>query len=71
MNERRSLYESTDRPISGRVEELKNAYELTTNGNIKDDTIKSKSPITSGITEQRRRMFEDQEWTRRSVRYLL
>jgi hypothetical protein len=71
LNERRTQYESTDRPIYSRVGELKNTFEATTttSGSIKDETSKYKTPITPGLTEQRRRIFEEQEWTRRPVRY--
>lgn len=73
-----SISNRVDRPGYSRVEELRNAFETTTipSSPIKDDPSKSKSPISTGLTEQRRRMFEEQEqinkgWTstnRRPVR---
>ncbi len=62
----------TDRPIVSRVGELKSAFESTTSGSIKDDLAKTRTPISTGITEQRRRIFEEQDQTnRRSVRTIL
>jgi hypothetical protein len=65
---------STDRSTLSRVGELKNAFETTTHGSIKDETSKYKISTTTGLTEQRRRMFEEQEqinkeYPRRPVRY--
>jgi hypothetical protein len=60
-----------DRPTFGRVGELKNAFETTTNESTKDDLSKYRTSVSTGLTEQRRRMFEEQEWTatnRRPVR---
>ncbi|CAF5071406.1 unnamed protein product, partial [Rotaria magnacalcarata] len=67
-----------DRTGYSRVGALRSAFETTTvtSGSIRDDQSKPKSPITTGLTEQRRRIFEEQEqtnkgWTstnRRSVR---
>ncbi|CAM2717941.1 unnamed protein product [Rotaria socialis] len=52
-----------DRTGYGRVGALRNAFETTTvtSGSIRDDQSKPKSPITTGLTEQRRRIFEEQE----------
>ncbi|UJR36708.1 hypothetical protein I4U23_029425 [Adineta vaga] len=55
----------SDRPTFGRVGELKNAFESTTNGSTRDDISKFRTTITPGLTEQRRRLFEDQEQTTR------
>ncbi len=65
--ERRTPYE----PTYSRVSDLKNTFEstTTTNGSMKDDVTKYPTPISTGLTEQRRRMFEEQEWNRRPVRY--
>jgi len=62
-----------DRPTFGRVGELKNAFETTTttNESTKDDLSKYRTSVSTGLTEQRRRMFEEQEFTstnRRPVR---
>ncbi|CAF2588610.1 unnamed protein product [Rotaria sp. Silwood2] len=77
IDEHRKQYQSitnkTDRPSFGRVGELKNAFESTRNGFIKDDnTSKYQPSITTGLTEQRRKLFEEREqtnkeWPRRSI----
>lgn len=84
IDERRSRFEqqqldnttgsTTDRPSTSRVGELKTAFETTTI--TREDSSKSKGPISTSLTEQRRRLFEEQEQgikdrsssTRRSVR---
>jgi hypothetical protein len=57
---------------------LKNTFETAattrTSGGIKDDTSKYITPITTGLTEQRRKIFEEHEqankdWSRQPVRY--
>ncbi|CAF1179870.1 unnamed protein product [Adineta steineri] len=51
----------SDRPTSSRVGELKNAFESTTNGSTRDDPSKYKTPVSTSLTEQRRKLFEEQE----------
>ncbi|CAF1094059.1 unnamed protein product [Rotaria sordida] len=69
IDEHRKQYEQittkTDRPSFGRVDELKNTFESTRNGFIKDDnTTKYQYSITTnGLTEQRRKLFEEREQT--------
>ncbi|CAF1617278.1 unnamed protein product [Rotaria magnacalcarata] len=53
-------------PTFGHVGELKTTFEVTTNtGYIKEDnnTSKYQIPITTGVTEQRRRVFEERQQT--------
>ena len=67
----------TQYPTFGRVGELKTTFETTTKTeSVKDDnnTSKYQIPITTGVTEQRRRVFEERQQTvtdstRRPVRY--
>ncbi|CAF1395956.1 unnamed protein product [Rotaria sp. Silwood1] len=68
LDENRKQYEPiisrTDRPTFGRVGELKNAFETTRNEFTKDDnTSKYQTSITTGLTEQRRKIFEEREPT--------
>ncbi|CAF3643377.1 unnamed protein product [Rotaria sordida] len=74
IDERRSRFEQqrfdstndlvvnrTDRPTYSRVGVLRNTFESPTNGNIKDDLSKFKTPVSTSFTEQRRRIFEEQD----------
>ena len=63
-----SAIHRADRPLSGRVGELKNAFESTRpNANTKDDPSKYKISITAGLTEQRRKVFEEQRQPQQQV----
>ena len=66
--------DQTDRPSYGRVGELKNAFELSANQNTRDEINKIRTPISTSLTEERRKLFEQQDTspiTRRSVSDLL
>ena len=52
-----------DRLSTGRVGELKTAFESTSNTQTKDEVSDFRAPIVAGLTEQRRKLFEDQEQT--------
>ena len=66
----------TDRPSTSRIDELKTAFESSIIA--REDASKTKMPVTTSLTEQRRRIFEDQDQTikdrssshRRSVRII-
>lgn len=67
---------SSDRPSFGRVGELKNTFETTTRTTYsKDDNTKNyEISIRPGLTEERRRVFEDREqtntsWEQQPVRF--
>ena len=74
-----SALNRTDRPMVNRVGELKNVFESSTTGSSRDDLSKYQKPVSTSLTEQRRRMFEEQdqtnkEWTsvnRRPVRKII
>lgn len=52
---------SSDQPISGRVGELKNAFESSTNGTSRDDLSRTRQTVSTNLTEERRRLFEQQQ----------
>lgn len=47
---------------------MRNAFESTT---VKDERNKFQTPVKTGFTEQRRRIFEEQEWTPKTNERLL
>jgi hypothetical protein len=49
-----------DRSVTGRVDELRTAFETTGNSRVKDDSLNSYTSIATGLTEQRRKLFEEQ-----------
>ena len=52
-----------------RVEELKNTFDSKRNEFVRDDsTVKYQCPMTTAVTEQRRKLFEEKQCTRRPVR---
>jgi hypothetical protein len=55
--------EQPDRPAFGRVGELKSAFESATNTTHRDDSNKYRTSIATGLTEERRKVFEQQEHT--------
>lgn len=64
-----------ERPETGRVGALKNAFESTSSNDYltRDDSNKSRTPITTSFTEERRKLFEQQDTSpavRRPVRNL-
>lgn len=66
---------SSDQPVSGRVGELKSAFESSTNGSPRDDLQRTRTTISTGLTEERRRLFEQQaqqdtSTPRRPVRFI-
>ncbi|CAF0807335.1 unnamed protein product [Rotaria sp. Silwood1] len=55
-----SIINRIDRSTCSRVGELRNTFESSTNGTIKNDLSKSEIPISTSLTE-RRRIFEEQD----------
>ncbi|CAF4045394.1 unnamed protein product [Adineta steineri] len=72
LDDNRTQSIQTDRPTLSRIGVLKNTFQSSTNENTKDDTSKYLGAISAGLTEQRRKIFEEQEqankeWNRRPI----
>ena len=52
---------SAEQPVSGRVGELKNAFESNTNGASRDDLSRTRPSVSTSLTDERRRLFEQQQ----------
>ena len=74
VDERRTVVNQTERPTLTRVGVLRNTFEATAGEQSKEDQSKYLGTISTGLTKQRRELFEAQdqvnkEWARRPVRY--
>ncbi|CAF1095725.1 unnamed protein product [Adineta ricciae] len=70
LDERRTVVNQTERPTLTRVGVLRNTFEATTGEQSKEDQSKYLGTISTGLTKQRRELFEahdqgNKEWARR------